>query len=131
MTLFRDASAMLAIIFDEPEASKLLRAIDGDAARITSGTALWETARAIARHSEGAMIAGQREAERFCDHFAIDIVPIDRSEAAEAAAAFDRFGKRCHPADLNMGDCFAYACAKTNGAGLVYKGNDFAQTDLA
>lgn len=46
--------------------------------------------------------------------------------------AYQRFGKRSgHPAHLNMGDCFAYACARTNGARLLYKGDDFARTDLA
>jgi ribonuclease VapC len=48
-----------------------------------------------------------------------------------AAAANARFGKGHHPAGLNMADCFAYACAKTNQAGLLYKGSDFAKTDLA
>ena len=48
-----------------------------------------------------------------------------------ALDAFQRFGKGHHPASLNMGDCFAYACAKTNSARLLYKGNDFANTDLA
>lgn len=48
-----------------------------------------------------------------------------------ATAAYDRYGKGRHPARLNMGDCFAYACAKTHDARLLYKGDDFSKTDLA
>jgi ribonuclease VapC len=47
-----------------------------------------------------------------------------------ALGAFERFGRSRHPADLNFGDCFAYACARAYRAPLLYKGNDFAQTDL-
>ena len=61
----------------------------------------------------------------------IAIVPIGDQEADAALDAHRRFGKERHPARLNMGDCFAYACAKTNGAALLYKGDDFARTDLA
>ena len=57
-----------------------------------------------------------------------------RSDGLEAAIASDGyalFGRGRHTAMLNMGDCFAYACAKANGAKLLYEGDDFAQTDLA
>ena len=47
-----------------------------------------------------------------------------------ALRAFERFGKRRHPAGLNMGDCFAYACAKAHGAPLLFIGDDFTQTDV-
>jgi len=50
--------------------------------------------------------------------------------AAPAADAFARFGKGRHAADLTMGDCFAYACARTRGVPLLFKGGDFAQTDI-
>ena len=60
------------------------------------------------------------------------LVPIGENEARAALLAFERYGKGTgHPAQLNMGDCFAYACAKANGARLLYKGDDFSQTDLA
>ena len=48
-----------------------------------------------------------------------------------AVEAYADFGKGRHLAALNMGDCFAYACAKTNDATLLYKGDDFSHTDLA
>jgi len=60
------------------------------------------------------------------------LVPISDAEADVSLAAYERFGKASgHPARLNMGDCFAYACAKTNNAKLLYKGDDFKHTDLA
>ena len=58
----------------------------------------------------------------------VSIGELERDEAIRAAA---RYGKGHHPARLNMGDCFAYACAKTNDARLLYKGDDFSKTDLA
>ncbi len=59
------------------------------------------------------------------------LVPIAAAESREALAAHARFGKgRGHPARLNMGDCFAYGCATANDAALLYKGDDFAHTDL-
>ena len=60
----------------------------------------------------------------------IQLVTIGPKELDFATAAYARFGKGRHPARLNMGDCFAYACAKSHNAKLLYKGNDFAQTDV-
>jgi ribonuclease VapC len=62
----------------------------------------------------------------------IEILPITEEIGHLAIDAFDRYGKgRGHPAQLNMGDCFAYACAKAHGLRLLYKGADFSRTDLA
>lgn len=59
-----------------------------------------------------------------------EIVPIRAKTCAIALDAFSRFGKGNHPARLNMGDCFAYACARELQVPLLFKGNDFAQTDI-
>jgi ribonuclease VapC len=56
---------------------------------------------------------------------------IGERELRLAIEAHSRYGKGRHPAALNLGDCFAYACAKANGARLLYVGDDFAKTDLA
>ena len=61
----------------------------------------------------------------------IEYVGIGRTEAELARLAYEKFGKGRHPAALNMGDCFAYACAKANNAKLLFKGDDFSQTDIA
>jgi ribonuclease VapC len=61
----------------------------------------------------------------------LEIVPIGKAEYAEAFRAFARFGKGRHPARLNLGDCFAYACARLHQAPLLFKGDDFTRTDVA
>ena len=72
-----------------------------------------------------AVTAALKEAE-------VTVAPIIEADAAAAIDAFARYGKgRGHPAQLNMADCMAYACARNRGLKLLYKGNDFAATDLA
>ena len=62
----------------------------------------------------------------------IEVVPIAGEETRSALDACQRFGKgRGHPARLNLGDCFAYACATTRGVPLLFVGNDFVHTDVA
>ena len=132
MIVFVDASALAAIVRGEPDHLGLRTALDGFNTRLTSGLAVWETARAVQGGITEDMRAALLEVERFCLALEIDIVPIGAAEAAEAVSAHVRYGKGTgHPARLNMGDCFAYACARTNGAKLLYKGDDFGQTDLA
>jgi ribonuclease VapC len=60
----------------------------------------------------------------------ISLAPLDPSQANFASEAFLRFGKGRHPAKLNLGDCFSYALAKSLQAPLLYKGEDFAKTDI-
>lgn len=130
MTIFVDASALIAIIRNEPEANALEDRLDADPDRLTSGIAVWEAARAHGRNRDinGAL----SEVERYCAALRIAVVTITTSEATEACRVHARYGKGTgHPARLNLGDCFAYACAKTHGATLLYKGDDFTHTDLA
>lgn len=61
---------------------------------------------------------------------ATQIVPCDAEQVSAAIAAWRRFGKGRHPAALNLGDCFSYALARTSGEALLFKGRDFAQTDI-
>lgn len=131
MTIMVDASALVAIVRSEPDEASLLEKLASDDLRITSGIALWEAVRAVARGGGGDLIASLAEIERYCGAYGIRVVPIAGAEAAEAVRVQARYGKGNHPARLNMGDCFAYACARTNEARLLYKGDDFAQTDLA
>lgn len=62
---------------------------------------------------------------------ATDLVPVDVAQAEVAGLAFRRYDKGLHPADLNFGDCFAHAPASTTGSPLLFKGGDFARTDIA
>jgi ribonuclease VapC len=67
---------------------------------------------------------------RFLDAGGFQFVSIGEREFEVAADAYAQFGKGRHPAALNMGDCYAYACAKTNQATLLFKGDDFSKTDI-
>jgi ribonuclease VapC len=73
----------------------------------------------------------QREVDTLLVEFRINVQPVTLQHLAMARAAFDRFGKGNHAAKLNYGDCFAYALAKAIDAPLLYKGDDFARTDIA
>ncbi|HVW55267.1 MAG TPA: type II toxin-antitoxin system VapC family toxin [Rhizobiaceae bacterium] len=68
--------------------------------------------------------------DRLMGELAIEIVPVDREQALLAREAYQRFGKGNHPAKLNIGDCFAYALAKARSEPLLFKGDDFRQTDV-
>ena len=91
----------------------------------------WETVSGL-RHSHNlAVEEARRETTDFAAELRLRLVPVGGHELTLALDAYQAYGKGRHPAKLNMGDCFAYACAKTNSARLLYKGDDFAKTDLA
>ncbi len=129
--MFLDASAMIAIIVREPEAEALASRLGQAAAVYTSPIAVFETVLGLARI--GGMSV--RDAEAMLDSFLEQVralsTPINAEIGRAAIAAFDRYGKGRHQAALNMGDCFAYACAQALDLPLLYKGNDFPQTDIA
>ncbi|RXD05296.1 type II toxin-antitoxin system VapC family toxin [Sphingomonas sp. UV9] len=131
MTIFVDASAIVAIIYGEPEADDFADAIESHNDRYYCAVGAWEAAQAIAKLKTISPQQAADAVSSFAEEAGLRMVPIGEGESREAVVAAARYGKGRHPAKLNMGDCFAYACAKTNGAELLYKGNDFAQTDLA
>lgn len=116
----------------EPDRDELEQRFGVDNNRIYSGVAHWEAALAIARKRKTSIAAAHAAVARFAGDFGIEMVPIGAVEASVAIDAHQRYGKGTkHRARLNMGDCFAYACARTNDAKLLYKGDDFIHTDLA
>lgn len=124
-----DSSALVAILQGEPETEHFTRLIDeADLSRI-SAVSLLETA--IVLRSRG----GERLLEAlfdFLDKAGCEVVPFDNDQALIAIAAYARYGKGVHAgAALNFGDCAAYALAKSLDAPLLYKGEDFAATDIA
>jgi ribonuclease VapC len=132
LTLLIDASALVAIATGEPDAEALVEEIRGHSDKLCCSVGIWETARAIARKRTVSIRDAGRAIEQFCADFDIRVVAVGAGEASIAIDAHDRYGKGTgHPAQLNMGDCFAYACAKANDARLLYKGDDFSETDLA
>ncbi|TCP92388.1 ribonuclease VapC [Sphingomonas sp. PP-CE-1A-559] len=131
MTILVDASAIVAIVHGEPEADDFADVIESHVDRYYCAVGAWEAAQAISRLKTVSLQQAADLISSFAYEAGLRLVPIGESEGREAIVAAVRYGKGRHPAKLNMGDCFAYACAKTHGAELLYKGNDFALTDLA
>jgi len=130
--MFVDASAIVAILTREPEAARLLGSLANARDPMTSAVAIFEATAGIVRKRQMPVEAAHGEVEQFLSTANIRTVEISGSEGAQAISAFSRYGKgRGHPAQLNLGDCFAYAAAKTNGVSLLFVGNDFSKTDIA
>ncbi|MGO9741970.1 MAG: type II toxin-antitoxin system VapC family toxin [Roseiarcus sp.] len=128
--MFIDASAMVAMLTDEPDGDRLARVLEGDQGPITSAIAIYETAARLMSKSSLSGEEARRTVEEFLRTTNVRVVAIGEREAEMALRAFERFGKRRHSAGLNMGDCFAYACAKVHGAPLLFIGDDFSLTDV-
>lgn len=123
-----DTSALIAILRDEADAMACARAIEAAPSRRMSAVSFVEAA---------VVIDGSRDpvaSRRFDELVAtarLVVEPVTREQAQIAREAYRDFGKGSgHPARLNFGDCFAYALAKIANEPLLYKGEDFAQTDL-
>ncbi|MDQ2804208.1 MAG: type II toxin-antitoxin system VapC family toxin [Pseudomonadota bacterium] len=128
--MFLDASAIIAILAREGDGAALAARL-GQAAKVhTSPVAVYEAVLGLARIGNVSL----PDAETVLDHFLreaqAEIAPIDAELGRRAIRAFERFGKGRHPAGLNMGDCFAYACAEALQAPLLFKGDDFPRTDI-
>ena len=130
--MFVDASAIVAIVALEPDHVELAERLDNATHRVTSPLAVFETVLALARDRRIGLERARSLADQFLQRLQIEVLPIEPALGARALDAHAAFGKGTgHPARLNFGDCFAYAMAKQHGVKLLYKGNDFAQTDLA
>jgi ribonuclease VapC len=122
-----DTSALIALLLGEPDAHGVARAIEAGSPRLLSAANLLETSLVIeSRKGE----AGGRELDLLLYRSGIEVVTVDRDQAETARAAWRRFGKGRHPAALNYGDCFAYALARSRRLPLLFRGNDFSQTDI-
>ncbi len=128
--MFLDASAIVCMMTCEPEAAALVSKLDGTTRRLTSGLAAYEASQAVARKRRWTAEEAGDLVEEFLMNLSVEWVPMGRDEFRAALDAHDRFGKGRHPARLNMGDCFAYACARTHNVPLLFKGEDFALTDV-
>jgi ribonuclease VapC len=120
-----DSSAIIAMIMREMGEERYVAAMRVAATPLLSAANYVECAMVLSRFADG-----RQELDEWIDHFDVDIVPVDRLQAQLAADAFVRFGRGRHPARLNYGDCFAYALAASRNIPLLYKGNDFGQTDI-
>jgi ribonuclease VapC len=128
--MFLDASAIIGIVAMEDDAASLAVRL-AQARRVqVSGLAVFEAAAGLARIANTAPLDALALVERFLDEVDATVVAIDRATGIAAIEAFQRFGKGRHPAGLNMGDCFAYACARQSNVPLLCKRNDFPRTDV-
>lgn len=128
--IFVDASAMIAAITFEPGADQIFPIFVESQNLLTSPVALWETVAALVHQKRMSVHEAEVQVTDFITGLKIAIVPIGEAELAAALDAYARYGKGRHSARLNMGDCFAYACARTKKADLLAVGDDFARTDV-
>ena len=122
-----DTSAVMAILLEEPEQEAFLAAIGADSTRLISAATMLELS-IVAGSSRRE--AGVQDVELFLYKANVKQVEFGGGQVMHAIKAFQRYGKGRHPAKLNLGDCFSYALAKISGEPLLYKGNDFAKTDI-
>lgn len=122
-----DTSAIVAILFDEPERQEFDRLIAQDGVRLISAVTRVEVVIVIEGRSRDI---GRARLDRFFAYSGIEIVAVTPEQAELAVEAFRRYGRGRHPAGLNIGDCFPYALAKSTGEPLLFKGDDFGQTDI-
>jgi ribonuclease VapC len=122
-----DSSALIAVLLNEAEAETFAKAMAADPKRLISSFNLLEAAIVIeAKKGE----AGGIELDLLVHRARIEAVAMSAEQVELARAAWRQFGKGNHPAGLNIGDCCAYALAKYSGEPLLFKGEDFALTDI-
>ena len=122
-----DTSAIVAILFKEPDRRQFYdKILDADSCQISSvgymeaGMVLTSSLGIVAEHAR----------DRILHEAGVVVVPVSLTQAKLALEAFRNFGKGRHPAGLNFGDCFSYALAKSAAEPLLFKGKDFAMTDV-
>lgn len=122
-----DTSALLAILQDEPERRAFNEAIEAAEGRMVSVATFVEVS-IVLEARQGA--EGVRDLDLFIERAGIELVDVTAEQGRLARRAFARYGKGRHDAGLNYGDCFAYALAVARGEPLLFKGDDFARTDV-
>lgn len=122
-----DTSALVAVLDQEPEAERIVRSLASAPERILSAANLVEVGIVMqARRGDD----GERDLDLLLAKLRVDIAAVTASQADLARKAFRRYGRGRHAANLNFGDCFAYALAKDKSAPLLFKGSDFGRTDV-
>ena len=122
-----DTSAIVAIALNEPDAPDIELRIADDPVRLISAATVLDAAMVLETRLGDA--AG-REFDLWLLKIGAEVVPVDTEQADAARRAWRRYGKGRHAAGLNYGDCFSYALAVTRGETLLFKGEDFAKTDV-
>ena len=130
--MFIDASALVSMIANESDGPELRKKMRATKHRHISGMVVYETVLALIRKKGKSRTETLAEVNEFIVRNAIRFMNpgIDQDLSELALEAFERYGKGNHVAGLNMGDCFAYACAKRLKQPLLFKGDDFSKTDI-
>lgn len=127
MVIVVDTSAIVAVLFGESDAESMAEALNEASTRLISAVTRVELSFVIeGRKGE----AGRQDLERLLASGGFEVVAVTPHHAQLAIAAFRRFGRGRHPAALNIGDCFSYALAVATDQPLLFKGRDFARTDV-
>ena len=122
-----DTSALVALLDQEPEAKRIAHVLASTSERMLSAGNLVEVGIVMqARRGDD----GARDLDLLLAKLKVDIATVTARDADIARKAFRRYGRGRHPANLNFGDCFAYALAKDKSAPLLFKGEDFGRTDV-
>ena len=130
--MFIDTSVIVAILAREDDADHWATMIEGAAKPITSPLVMLEAAMRLSTKLALPPHIVSQELQLLLVEADIEVVPIDENDGRLAIDAFEQYGKgRGHPAQLNLADCLSYACARNRDVNLLYKGKDFARTDLA
>jgi ribonuclease VapC len=122
-----DSSAIIAVLLNEANAAQIAEAIDSGSQRLLSAASLLEAS--IVIESRKGEAAG-RELDLLIYRAAIEVVAVDQDQVEIARIAWRRYGKGRHPAELNYGDCFSYALARSRRLPLLFQGEDFSRTDI-
>ena len=122
-----DASAVIAIVLDEPDARRFSRAISAAGACRMPAPTWFETVMNVDRYDDPVM---SRRLDDFFAAAGLQVLPFGPAHAARARQAWMDYGRGRHRAKLNFGDCMVYAVAKVENEPLLYEGNDFALTDI-
>jgi len=128
--MFLDASAIIAIIAREADGAALAGRLRQADQVHTSPIAIYETVLGLVRVGNTSIQDTQLIVDSLLKEAQARVVPITDEIGRAALSAFDRYGRGRHPAALNMGDCFAYACARQLDLPLLFKGEDFPLTDI-
>ncbi len=125
--MIADTSAVMAVLFGENDADLYEQAIS-EAPHCRMSAANFLEAAIVLESRRG--IAAGNQLDAYVEEAGIVLEPVTVEQANTARQAWRRFGRGNHPAGLNFGDCFAYALAEVTGEPLLYKGSDFALTDV-
>jgi ribonuclease VapC len=129
--MFVDTSVIVALIADEPDAARFVDLLARAERRLTSGLVILEAAMRLSTLLQLAPVRAEALIHMLLDEARITVIPIDGETATAAVAVFATYGKgRGHPAQINLADCMSYACARTHGVPLLFKGDDFSRTDI-